>query len=66
MNSLREILRSVALLVAGFIAMLATIVVLGLYVEPSTGNEPSVFPVSILRKETPPRAALPCARRVWS
>jgi hypothetical protein len=66
MDSSREILRSVVLFVAGLVAMLAAIVVLGLYVERSIGKEPSVLPVSILQQETPLRAALPCARRVGS
>lgn len=66
MNSSREILRSVAVVVAGLVAMLIAIVVLGLYVERSIGKEPSVFPVSIPWKEKPLRSALPWARRLGS
>jgi hypothetical protein len=56
MNSSKEILRSVALLVAGLVAMLAASVVLGLHVERSIGREPGVFL----------HATLPCAHRAGS
>lgn len=59
MNSLREILRSVAVVVAGLVAMLIAIVVLGLYVERSIGKEPGVFPVAIRWKEAPLPSAMP-------
>jgi hypothetical protein len=66
MHSSREILRSTALLVAGFVATLIVIVVLGLYVQRSIGREPSMFPVSIPEQEVALRAALPVACRVGS
>lgn len=66
MNSSREILRSVAVVVAGLVAMLIAIVVLGLYVERSIAKEPSVFPVTIPWKEKPLRSVLPLACRVGS
>jgi len=56
MNSSREILRSVAVLVAVLVVMLAASVALGLYVERSSGIEPGVFL----------RTALPCAHRAGS
>jgi hypothetical protein len=58
MNSSREILRSVSVFVVSLVAMLIAIVVLGLYVERSTGKEPSVFPVAIPWKEEPLRPVL--------
>lgn len=66
MNPSREILRSVAVVVAGLIAMLIVIVVLGLYVERSIVKEPSVFPVSIPWKEKPLHSDLPLGCRVGS
>ena len=66
MNPSREILRSVAVVVAGLVAMLIAIVVLGLYVERSIAREPSVLPVSIPSKDSPLRSALPLACRVGS
>jgi len=66
MHSSREILRSTALLVAGFVAMLIVIVVLGLYVQRSIGKEPSLFSVSIPERAEALRAALPAACRVGS
>ena len=65
MNPSREILRSVAVVVAGLVAMLIAIVVLGLYVERSIAKEPSVFPVSIPWKESL-GSPLPLACRVGS
>ena len=61
-----EILRSTALFVAGFVAMLIAVILLGLYVQRSIGREPSLFPVSILEQEKPLRTALPVACRVGS
>ncbi len=66
MNSSREILRSVAVVVAGLVAMLIAMVVPGLYVERSIAKEPSVFPVTILRKGKPLSSVLPLACRVGS
>ena len=66
MHSSREILRSTAQLVAGLVAMLILIAVLGLYVQRSIGREPSLFAVSIPEPEKPPRAAPPVACRVGS
>ena len=66
MHSSREILRSIAPLVAGLLAMLIAVVVLGLYVQRSIGREPSLFPVSIPEQEKPLRTALPLACRVGS
>lgn len=66
MHSSREILRSTALLVAGFVAMLIAVILLGLYVQRSIGREPSLFPVSIPEQEEPLRAARPVACRVGS
>ena len=66
MNSSREILRSVAVIVAGLVAMLIAIVALGLYVERSIDKEPSVFPVAIPWKDKPLRSVLPLACRVGS
>jgi len=66
MNPSREILRSVAVVVAGLVAMLIAIVVLGLYVERSIAMEPSVFPVAIPWKEEPLRSAVPLAYRAGS
>jgi hypothetical protein len=63
MNSSKEILRSSALLVAGLVAMLIAIVVLGLYVQRSIGSEPNISPVSIPRHEKPLHSALPLACR---
>jgi hypothetical protein len=61
-----EILRSTALFVAGLVAMLIVIAVLGLYVQRSIGREPNLFPVSILEQEKSLRTALPVACRVGS
>ena len=66
MNSSREILRSVAVIVAGLVAMLIAIVVLGLYVERSIAKEPSVFPGAIPWKDKSLRSVLPLACRVGS
>ncbi len=66
MHSLREILRSIALLVAGSVAMLIAVILLGLYVQRSIGREPSLFPISIPEQEEPLRAALPVACRLGS
>ena len=64
MNPSREILRSVAVVAAGLVAMLIAIIVLALYVERSIAREPSVFPVSIPSKDSALRSALPLACRV--
>ena len=61
-----EILRSTALFVAGLVAMLIVIAVLGLCVQRRIGREPSLFPLSILEQEKPLRTALPVACRVGS
>jgi len=66
MHSLWEILRSIAPAVAGLLAMLVAIVVLGLYVQRSIGRGLNMFPVSILEQEEPLRAALSVACRVGS
>ena len=66
MNTSREILRTVAIVVAGLVAMLIAIVVLGLYVERSIAKEPSVFPVAIPWRDKPLRSTLPLACRVGS
>jgi hypothetical protein len=66
MNPSREILRSVAVVLAGLVAMLIAIVVLGLYVERSIVKEPSVFPVAIPWKEKPLCSPLQLACRVGS
>jgi len=47
--------------VAGLVAMLIAVLVLGLYVQRSIGREPSMFPVSIPEQEKPLRAVLPVA-----
>jgi hypothetical protein len=52
--------------VAGFVAMLIAVILLGLYVQRSIGTEPSLFLVSIPEQEEPLRAALPVACRVGS
>jgi hypothetical protein len=61
-----EILRSTALFVAGLVAMLIVIAVLGLYVQRSIGREPSLFPVSIPEQEEALLAVLPAACGVGS
>ena len=66
MNSSREILRSVSGVITALIVMLIAIVMLGLHVERSIGNEPRIFPVSIPWNETPDRSALPVACGVGS
>ncbi len=62
MNSPREILRSINVFVAGLLAMLIAIVVLGFYVQRSIGKESSVFPVSTPWQVRPIRSGLPLAR----
>ena len=66
MHSLCEILRSIAPAVAGLLAMLVAIVVLGLYVQRSIGRRPNMFPVSISAQEESLRAVLSVACRVGS
>lgn len=66
MDSSREFLRSVAVVVAGRVAMPIAIVALGLYVERSIAKGPSVFPATIPWKEKHLRSVLPLACRVGS
>jgi hypothetical protein len=66
MNSSREILRSVALLVTSLVAMLTAIVLLGLHGERSIGEEPGRFPASTPWNERPLRSVLLLTCRVGS
>ena len=66
MHSSWEILRSMVPALAGLVAMLVAIVLLGLYVQSSIGRGQSMFPVSIPKQEEPLRAALAVACRVGS
>ena len=61
MHSLCEILRSIAPAVAGLLAMLVAIVVLGLYVQRSIDRGPNIS-----EQEEPLRAVLSVACRVGS
>jgi len=61
MHSLCEILRSIAPAVAGLLAMLVAIVVLGLYVQRSIDRGPNIS-----EQEEPLRAVLSAACRVGS
>ena len=61
MHSLWEILRSIAPAVAGLLAMLVAIVVLGLYVQRSIDRGPNIS-----EQEEPLRAVLSVACRVGS
>jgi len=61
MNPSREIVRSVAGLLAALVAMMIAIVVLGMYVERSIPTESNVFPVAIPWEAMSLRWALPFA-----
>lgn len=61
MHSFCEILRSIAPAVAGLLAMLVAIVVLGLYVQRSIDRGPNIS-----EQEEPLRAVLSVACRVGS
>jgi hypothetical protein len=66
MNSSREILRSINVFVAGLVALLIAIVVLGIYVQRFTGSESSGSPVSTPWQIRPLRSGLRLARGDWS